>query len=176
MKLPPSACKFQGTCQPSEARLLTRGDLSCFLVALLLASLFSTRALSQQSPWLPAVNLGDTSFLDGIAGLGWVVELIGQGVHDNATLSNAVRSEPGVTDVNSGSALLHTAWLSPHARLFGAWYGVDTVITGAYVDTGSHGIGQGPGDVYFYVNAYHEVGAKNISEGNQLVLRVEKVW
>ena len=42
--------------------------------------------------------------------------------------------------------------------------------------------GIGPGAVvnrgkwYFFVNAYYEVGAENISEGNKLVLRVEKVF
>jgi len=55
---------------------------------LALVSLFGSRAQSQQSPALPAVNLGDTSFLDAIAAPGWVIELIGQGVHDNKALGN----------------------------------------------------------------------------------------
>jgi hypothetical protein len=144
------ACKFLETRRPSGVlRLLSRSTLSFAVVTLALMSLFSSRALSQQSPALPAVNLGDTSFLDAIALPGWVVELIGQGVHDNKTLSNTGQPELGITDVNSGSALLHIAWLAPHARLFGAWYGVETVLTVAYVDTGGRGIGQGPGDVTF---------------------------
>jgi hypothetical protein len=42
--------------------------------------------------------------------------------------------------------------------------------------------GIGPGAVvnrgkwFFFVNAYHEVGAENMTEGNKLVLRVEKVF
>jgi hypothetical protein len=42
--------------------------------------------------------------------------------------------------------------------------------------------GIGPGVVvnhakwFFFVNAYHEVGAENMTEGNKLVLRVEKVF
>ena len=36
-----------------------------------------------QEASLPAINLGDTRFLDGIAFPGWLVEEIGQGVHDN---------------------------------------------------------------------------------------------
>jgi hypothetical protein len=143
------ACKFLRTRRPCGVlRLLGRRTLFFAVVTLALVGLFSSRALAQQSPALPAVNLGDTSFLDGLGGPGWVVELIGQGVHDNKTLSNTGQPEPGITDVNSGSALLHIAWLS-HARLFGAWYGVETVLTGAYVDTGGNGIGQGPGDVTF---------------------------
>jgi hypothetical protein len=65
-----------------------------------------------QQPSLPAVNLGDTSFLAAIAYLGWVVELIGQGVHDNKTANNTGQVVPGSTDVNSGAALTHIAWLS----------------------------------------------------------------
>jgi len=149
MKAPPLACELLGTLNLSRAlRLLCRGTLTSAVVTLALGSPFSVRAQSQQAPALPAVNLGDTSFLDGLGAPGWVVEPIGQGVHDNKTLSSIGQPEPGITDVNSGSALLHIAWLA-HARLFGGWYGVETVLTGAYVDTGGHGIGQGPGDVTF---------------------------
>jgi hypothetical protein len=94
---------------------------------------------------LPAVNLGDTSFLDGIANPGWLVELIGQGERDSKTLSSTGQPVPGITDVNSGASLLHIAWVAPHARLLGAWYGTEVVLTGGYVDTGGHGIGQGMG-------------------------------
>lgn len=102
---------------------------------------------AQQQAALPAVNLGDTSFLDGIANPGWVVELIGQGVHDDKTLSNTGQPVPGITDVNSGASLLHIAWLAPKPRILGAWYGAEVVVSAAYVDTGGHGIGQGLGDV-----------------------------
>lgn len=138
------------TRKPSKAlRLPARRTLPLAVATLAFVCLFSSSAQSQQSPTLPAVNLGDTSFLDAIAAPGWVVELIGQGVHDDKTLSNTGQRVPGITDVNTGSTLLHIAWLTPHVRLFGAWYGVETVLSAAYVDTGGHGIGQGPGDVTF---------------------------
>jgi hypothetical protein len=136
--------KTSGTGKPSRALgLLTRSALSFALVTLALVSLFSSRAQSQQPPALPAVNLGDTSFLDAIAFPGWVVELIGQGVHDNKTLSNTGQVIPQITDVNSGALLLHIAWIAPHPRILGAWYGTEIVLSGAYVDTGGHGVGQG---------------------------------
>jgi hypothetical protein len=105
---------------------------TCGLLLLLLCSF----CRAQQQPSLPAVNLGDTSFLDGIAFPGWLVEEIGQGVHDNKT-------------VNIGASLLHIAWIAPHPRLLGAWYGTEVVLTGAYVDTGGHDIGQGVGAFVF---------------------------
>jgi hypothetical protein len=116
---------------------------ACVLLLLLLCSV----SRAQQQAALPAVNLGDTSFLDGIANPGWVVELIGQGVHDNKTLSNTGQLVSGITDVNSGAALLHIAWLAPKPRILGAWYGAEVVLSAAYVDTGGHGVGQGLGDV-----------------------------
>ncbi|HTU50689.1 MAG TPA: transporter [Acidobacteriaceae bacterium] len=148
--MPPLVCKTHGTRKPSGAlRLFTRSALSSALLMLALVTLFTPHAHAQQSPTLPAVNLGDTSFLDAIAFPGWLVELIGQGVHDNKTLNNAGQVVPQITDINSGALLLHIAWLAHHPRILGAWYGTEIVLTGAYVDTGGHGVGQGLGDFTF---------------------------
>jgi hypothetical protein len=128
-----------GPCHmPSKARWKT---LSIVFVLVWIRS----AAFAQQVP-LPAVNLGDTSFLDAIAMPGWVVEEIGQGVHDNRTYASNGDVTSQLTDVNSGASLTHIAWLSQR-QVLGAWYGAEVVFSGAYVDTGSYGIGHGFGDV-----------------------------
>jgi hypothetical protein len=104
----------------------------CIVMTLLMTCYQVARA---QEASLPAINLGDTSFLDGIAFPGWVVEEIGQGVHDNKTFDGNGQPLPQATDINSGASLTHIAWLS-HAKLLGAWYGAETVFSAAYVDTG----------------------------------------
>jgi len=116
--------------------------------SLLLVALLSLHSdmLGQQVAPLPSVNLGDTSFLDAIALPGGVLEEIGQGVHDNRTLDSHGVNSSQPTDVNSGAMLVHAAWISDK-KLLGAWYGAEVVLSGAYVDTGGHGIGRGFGDV-----------------------------
>ena len=71
----------------------------------------------------PAVNLGDTSFLDAPAGPGFVVEQIGDAAHDGKITDSAGTAVPGSGAVNSISSLTHIAWLSPK-KLLGGWYGV----------------------------------------------------
>src|SRR5271169_3520902 len=83
----------------------------------------------------PAVNLGDTSFLDGLAGPGLVVEQIGDAAHDGRITDSAGNAVPGAGAVNSISGLTHIAWLSPK-QVFGAWYGVEVVISAAHVNSG----------------------------------------
>jgi hypothetical protein len=116
-------------------------------LAFFVLTAISAQLIAQQVS-LPSVNLGDTSFLDGIANPGWVVEEIGQGVHDNKTLNSSGNLLPQTTDVNSGASLTHVAWLARKGPL-GAWYGAEVVFSAAYVDTGEHGIGRGFGDVTF---------------------------
>jgi len=92
----------------------------------------------------PAVNLGDTSFLDASGGPGFVVEQIGDAAHDGRITNSAGNAVPGAGAVNSISGLTHIAWLSPK-QVFGAWYGVEVVISAAHVNSGGPGEAGGMG-------------------------------
>lgn len=86
----------------------------------------------------PAVNLGDTSFLDGLGGPGFVVEQIGDAAHDGRISDSAGNAVPGSGAVNSISGLTHIAWLSPK-QFLGGWYGMEVVLSAAHVNAGAQG-------------------------------------
>jgi protoheme IX farnesyltransferase len=93
----------------------------------------------------PAVNLGDTSFLDGPAGPGFVAEEIGDAAHDGRITDSAGNAVPGAGAVNSISSLTHVAWLS-HKQVFGGWFGVEFVLSAAHVNAGASGEAGGLGN------------------------------
>ena len=86
----------------------------------------------------PAVNLGDTSFLDGPAGPGFVAEQIGDAAHDGTITDSAGNAVPGSSAVNSISSLMHVAWLSSK-KLLGGWYGAEVVLSAPHVNAGTIG-------------------------------------
>jgi hypothetical protein len=90
----------------------------------------------------PAVNLGDTSFLDGPAGPGFLAEEIGDAAHDGTITDSAGNAVPGANAVNSIS---HIAWLNPK-KLLGGWYGVEVVLSAAHVKAGALGEAGGLGN------------------------------
>jgi hypothetical protein len=92
----------------------------------------------------PAVNLGDTSFLDAPGGAGFVVEQIGDAAHDLTITDSAGNAVPGSDAVNSISGLTHIAWLSPK-QFLGGWYGVEVVLSAAHVNAGANGNAGGLG-------------------------------
>jgi hypothetical protein len=93
----------------------------------------------------PAVNLGDTSFLDGPAGPGYVTEEIGDAALDGTITDSAGNAVPGASAVNSISSLTHVAWLEPK-KLLGGWYGVEIVLSAAHVNAGALGEAGGLGN------------------------------
>jgi len=93
----------------------------------------------------PAVNLGDTSFLDAPAGPGFVAEEIGDAAHDGIITDSVGNPVPGAGAVNSISSLAHIAWLS-NKRVLGAWYGVEVVLPAAHVNAGTTGEAGGLGN------------------------------
>ena len=76
---------------------------------LLLAAVLHPLLFAQTHVPEPAVNLGDTSFLDGIGGPGWLVETIGDGYHAGGVKDSSGAVIPSSGAVNSISDLTHIA-------------------------------------------------------------------
>ena len=113
---------------------------------MLLAAVSSTRLFGQVHVPEPAVNLGDTTFLDGLGGPGWVAETIGDGYQTGSVRGSFGATVPSAEGVNSISDLTHIAWISK-ARIIGGWYGSEVVVTAAHVDAGNGGSSGGFGDL-----------------------------
>ena len=82
---------------------------------------------------LPPVNLGDTSFQDGIGFPGWVAEeTIG---YYHAGHFNDHRGEkiPGSNSLTTVSATTHLAFIT-HLRLLGGFYGAEVILPVAHLD------------------------------------------
>jgi hypothetical protein len=119
--------------------MLTSLQRAFFLMLLSATSLAAQTHVAE-----PAVNLGDTSFLDGIAGPGWVVEEIGDGLHEGTVLDGSGNPISGAGAVNSISQLTHIAWIG-HKTILGGWYGAEVVEAAAHVNAGSAGQSGGLG-------------------------------
>jgi hypothetical protein len=115
--------------------------IQCVLFLLLLSA---TSLVAQTHVAEPAVNLGDTSFLDGIGGPGVVIEAIGDGAHAGSVVDGTGRPIQGAGAVNSISELTHVAWLT-HKTILGGWYGTEVVAAAAHVNAGSAGQSGGLG-------------------------------
>src|ERR1700757_5109545 len=107
---------------------------------------YAALAVTQTHVPEPAVNLGDTSFLDGVAGPGIVVEEIGDGTHGSAIVDTKGHTVPETGQVNSISSLTHIAWLSRN-RVVGGWYGAEIVVTAAHINARPDSSAGGLGDM-----------------------------
>ena len=112
--------------------------LDLLLRVLFLTLISSMSLVAQTHVAEPAVNLGDTSFLDGIGGPGGVIEEIGDGAHQGTVVDGSGSPIAGTGAVNSISELTHIAWLA-HKRILGGWYGTEVVAAAAHVNAGSAG-------------------------------------
>ena len=143
---------FLGSPDPIDhfvLRRLVQNPLRTLMPRLLLcvAMLIGLHSISMQGQSHvsePAVNLGDTTFLDGLAGPGFVTEQIGDAAHDGRITDSAGNAVPGAGAVNSISGLTHIAWLS-HKQVLGGWIGVEVVLAAAHVNAGSLGAAGGLG-------------------------------
>lgn len=116
----------------------------------LVVALAAVAPVARAQVTLPAVNLGDTSFEDGIAFPGVLVEeILG---YASANQFRDVHGEkvPGSNSVTAISGVTHVAWISDW-RLLGANYGVEVLLPLVDVDLrtsfGPNGRERGLGDI-----------------------------
>jgi hypothetical protein len=95
----------------------------------------------------PALNLGDTTFLDGIAFPGFVLEQIADGDRNPRIVDATGNTIPAAGTVNSLSGLTHFAWIAHKPLIFGAWYGAEIVVAAADVDATASGQAGGIGNL-----------------------------
>jgi len=116
------------------------------LAGVLLLTSYSSFMRAQEHVSEPPVNLGDTSFLDGIGGPGELAETIGDAEHSRAIVDGAGHKVRGTGQVNSILSLTHGAWLS-NDRILGGWYGTEVVVAAAHVNAGPGMATGGVGDL-----------------------------
>ncbi len=114
-----------------------------FLLAILAGS---ATLRAQQHPQEPAVNLGDTSFLDALGAPGVLLEQIGDASHSGTKIDGSGQVVAGSPDVNSISGLTHGVALTKQ-KLFGAWWGFEAIVVAAHLNAGSSGVASGLGDL-----------------------------
>lgn len=104
------------------------------------------RLHAQQHPPEPTVNLGDTSFLDALGAPGVLLEEIGDASHRGAKANGMGQAMPGAPAANSISSLTHSVGLTKY-KLFGAWWGFETIVSAAHVNAGGGAVVGGFGDL-----------------------------
>lgn len=83
---------------------------------------------------LPPVNLGGTSFTDGVAGPGLLFQPIVLEIYHATRFADATGvARPGPNTIDTRSNLFHVAYFSTH-RLLGAFYGAEVLLPVASVN------------------------------------------
>lgn len=108
-------------------------------------------AAGQQVP-LPPVDLGATSFLDGVGGPGLFVQEIVEPFHATRFNGPAGQRLPGNNSVDAFAAITEVAYTT-HYRFLGAYYGGEILLPLAHADVetdlGVRGTQTGTGDLIF---------------------------
>jgi len=117
----------------------------------LLIALLITRIAWAASPVpQPPADLGGTSFLDGEAGPGFLLEFIGNAYAAGFVTDANGRPLPGYNGQSSDSLTLHTAYVS-NVPIFGGHLGFELLLPSAFIDLAVAGAPQmtqgGVGDV-----------------------------
>lgn len=120
------------------------------LLAIIVGLVSLGEVVSADEVHLPPVNLGDTSFEDGIAFPGWIAEEIVDYYYAGQVNDNNGDKVPGSNKFISLSATTHVAYLS-RLRLLDAFYGAEFLIPLADVESdanpGQNYRTQGVGDL-----------------------------
>ncbi len=100
---------------------------------------------------MPPVNMGGTSFLDGVAGPGSLLEpVIIEHYHASKFIDSKGNAIPGANSVDSWANLFHVAHITTH-QILGGFYGAEFLIPFASLDLntdfGPKGKNSGPGDI-----------------------------
>src|SRR5439155_12401576 len=102
-----------------------RGLILCLMV-------FSPHVTSGQHVSLPPVNLGDTNFLDGVAGPGLLLEETFEYYHGYRFTGPRGQKLSGDNSVESLLSSTHVAYLSEF-KILGGYYGVEAVVPVSYL-------------------------------------------
>jgi len=132
-----------------QARAVER--LRAAFGAAVVAALLALTALSAAADVpLPPVNLGETSFQDGIAFPGWLVEETFVYYDAKSFTDSKGKDIPGSNRLTAMSAVTHVAWISSF-RLLGGFYGAEVLLPLADLDVdtdfGPNGRERGMGDL-----------------------------
>ena len=106
--------------------------------------LFFTCAVApaQVHPPEPGVNLGDTNFLDGLAGPGWLVQETADVYHSEKIAGPNGRTTPASPPFNVVASLTQVAYVTKH-RMFHAWWGTEVIPVAASVHASDLGNASG---------------------------------
>jgi len=118
---------------------------------LLVLFMFPLATMGQQVP-LPTVDLGATSFTDGVGGPGLFLQEILEPFHASRFNGPGGQMLPGDNSVTAFAALTEVAYTT-HYKFLGAWYGAEVLLPFAHVnvqtDLGLRGTQGGMGDLIF---------------------------